>query len=305
MKKYLSLIFSVVFGILGAASSIVAHEVKSGEITTGLQNSVEASTYLSASIDSPTVSADIIPEEIYSSSTSELAMVQFSSQEFLTIASEEDIQEITPVEETETGDEVLPIAVSVSIKPKNKTILARGGEAPESSTTVKKTSTAADTSKYAGKKVEVLDWWKSGSSAFPIGATATVKDVYSGRTFKIKRTMGSNHADCEALTLADTKIIKSIWGGFSWDVRPIHIYINGRILAASMSSQPHAGVDSAPAFAAVRNRSEGYGAGQNLDVIKENGMDGHFDVHFLNSTRHKDGDEDSRHQSAIKVAAKK
>ena len=74
------------------------------------------------------------------------------------------------------------------------------------------------------------------ANCLPKGATATVKDLYTGKTFKVKRTMGDNHADTEALTLEDTKIIKSIWGGFSWERRPIHIYINGRILAASMSA---------------------------------------------------------------------
>jgi hypothetical protein len=117
--------------------------------------------------------------------------------------------------------------------------------------------------------------------------------------------MGSNHADCEALTNEDAEIIKDIWGGYSWNVRPIHIYVDGKVLAASMSAMPHAGVDSEPAYVTVNNRSGGYGRGQNLDVVKDNGMNGHFDIHFLNSTRHKDGEEDSRHQAAIKIAASK
>jgi hypothetical protein len=152
--------------------------------------------------------------------------------------------------------------------------------------------------------VEVLDWWKQAKNVFKIGSTAVVEDVRTGKTFKIVRTMGSNHADCEAASKADADIIKSIWGGFSWDVRPVIVNVSGRRLAASMSSLPHAGVDSAPAFATVDNRSEGYGSGENLDVIKGNGMNGHFDVHFLNSTRHKDGQVDPRHQAAIKIAAK-
>jgi hypothetical protein len=134
---------------------------------------------------------------------------------------------------------------------------------------------------------------------------AEVKDVYTGKTFKIKRTMGSNHADCEAVSKEDTAIIKSIWGGFNWNTRPVIVSVGGRRLAASMSSMPHAGIDSAPFAAIVNNRSEGYGRGENLDAVKGNGMNGHFDVHFLNSTRHKDGKEDSRHQAAIAVASSK
>lgn len=152
-------------------------------------------------------------------------------------------------------------------------------------------------------KTELLDWWKESQYVFARNDIATVKDVYTGKTFKVKRTMGTNHADTEALTLKDTEIIKSIWGGFSWDRRPVHIYLKGRVLAASMSAMPHAGIDSSPAYAYVNNRSDGYGSGENLDVIKNNGMDGHFDIHFLNSTRHKDGKLDPEHQKMIKIAA--
>lgn len=152
--------------------------------------------------------------------------------------------------------------------------------------------------------VQLLDWWKSARFIFTKGRVAEITDVRTGRTFKIIRTMGTNHADCEALTKKDAQIIKSIWGGFNWNVRPVIVKIGNRRLAASMSSMPHAGVDSRPAYAMVSSRSGGYSRGENLDVIKGNGMDGHFDVHFLNSTRHKDGKKDPRHQAAIKIAAR-
>jgi peptidoglycan hydrolase-like protein with peptidoglycan-binding domain len=174
-------------------------------------------------------------------------------------------------------------------------VLSRGGKPP--------VDTETSASNPVSGKVETLDWWKQARNVFSTGSVATVKDVYTGKTFKIKRTMGANHADCEALTAEDTKVIKSVWGGFTWTTRPVHITVKGRTLAASMSSLPHAGVDSAPAFAVVNNRSEGYGRGENLDVIKNNGMNGHFDVHFLNSTRHKDGKVDPRHQSSIRIAS--
>lgn len=152
-------------------------------------------------------------------------------------------------------------------------------------------------------KVELLDW-NIAKNIFSINSTAEVMDVHTKKTFRVKRTMGTNHADAEALTAEDTKIIKSIWEGFSWERRPIILTINGRKLAASMSAMPHAGIDAAPAFKVIDNRSQGYGRGQNLDVVKENGMDGHFDIHFLNSTRHMDGKKDPQHQAAILEAAK-
>jgi len=168
--------------------------------------------------------------------------------------------------------------------------------------TAAKAPTKSTSSAAAKSKVELLDWWKSARSVFSSGTAAEITDVATGKTFKAKRTMGTNHADTEALTRQDTEIIKSIWGGFSWARRPVILNINGRRLAASMSAMPHAGIDSAPAYAVVNNRSDGYGTGENLDVIKGNGMDGHFDIHFLNSTRHKDGKIDTAHQEAIKKA---
>lgn len=41
----------------------------------------------------------------------------------------------------------------------------------------------------------------------------------------------------------------------------------------------------------------------NLDYIKGNGMDGHIDIHFAGSKRHKDGQIDPDHQKCIKIAA--
>lgn len=180
--------------------------------------------------------------------------------------------------------------------------LSRGG-APKQSSAAKNSDKSQST--YSPKKVELLDWWKEARNVFSVDSVAEVTDIYSGKTFKVKRTMGTNHADSEALTIEDTKIIKSIWGGFSWERRPVILTIDGRKLAASMSAMPHAGIDSAPAFKVINNRSDGYGRGENLDVIKHNGMDGHFDIHFLNSTRHKDGKKDPQHQEAVKIAAEK
>jgi hypothetical protein len=37
--------------------------------------------------------------------------------------------------------------------------------------------------------------------------------------------------------------------------------------------------------------------------ITNNNFDGHFDIHFLNSTRHVDGKIDRYHQEKIKIAA--
>ncbi|HWQ30692.1 MAG TPA: peptidoglycan-binding protein [Negativicutes bacterium] len=152
-------------------------------------------------------------------------------------------------------------------------------------------------------KIETLDWWTHANKVFARGTTAKVIDVRTGKSFYIKRTYGGNHADCEALTKEDTEIIKEIWGGFSWNRRPVLVEIKGRYLAASMSGMPHAGLDNKPANITVSSRSEGYGRGVNLDTVKGNGMNGHFDVHFKNSRTHGTNRVDPAHQKAIKEAA--
>lgn len=127
---------------------------------------------------------------------------------------------------------------------------------------------------------ELLDWWTEAQYVFPIGKTATVTDFVTGQSFKIKRTIGANHADSETLTVTDTNIARSIWGGFSWTPRAVIVEIDGRKLAASMSFMPH-----------------------DIEYITNNGISGHFDVYFSNSTRHVDGKRDASHQAQLERAA--
>lgn len=157
----------------------------------------------------------------------------------------------------------------------------------------------------SSKKVELLDWWSGASKVFKIGMTAKVTDVKTGKTFNIVRTYGGNHADCEAKTTTDAQKIKQIWGGsWSWVRRPVIVEVSGRRLAASIAAMPHAGVDKSPANKYISSRSGGYGKGANLDKIKNNGMSGVIDVHFLNSRTHGTNKVDSKHQAAVKAAAK-
>ncbi|MEG0772451.1 hypothetical protein [Clostridium sp.] len=195
----------------------------------------------------------------------------------------------------------------------NENIKLIQGEESSETTTIKSEEESIEVESEPAPKqeeqreVEALDWWSEAQYVFPRGMVAQVEDVYTGRVFNIKRTFGTNHADCEALNKEDTEVIKEIWGGFSWERRPIIVNIAGRRIAASMAAMPHAGRDSAPALAVAKNLSAGYGTGQNLDVVKDNGMDGVFDVHFLGSKRHKDGKVqavvDPQHQQAVEIAS--
>lgn len=151
---------------------------------------------------------------------------------------------------------------------------------------------------------EYLDWWSEAQYVVPTQSIFEVIDFRTGKSFRAKRTTGTKHADVETLTLKDTQVMKEIWGGaLSWDRRPVIIKINGRKIAASASSLPHAGNDSAAGGSYATWRSGDYPAGYNLDWIKGNGIDGVFDIHFANSTRHSDGLSDPGHQENVKIAA--
>lgn len=151
---------------------------------------------------------------------------------------------------------------------------------------------------------EYLDWWTEAQYVLPVGAEFKIIDFYTGKSFMAKRTTGSNHADVETLTIADTNKMIEIWGGsFTWAKRPIIIEYKGRRLAASAAGMPHAGNDGAPGGLHTSWRSDNYGARYNFDWVKNNAMNGVFDIHFLNSTTHKDDRIDDTHQHNISITA--
>lgn len=137
----------------------------------------------------------------------------------------------------------------------------------------------------ADTKGEYLDWFKEVQYIYEKGDIATVTDVETGKSFKVKRLYGKNHADSEPLTAEDTKIMKELYGGkWSWNRRAIILTIehNGveRKIAASMNGMPHGGKS-----------------------IKNNNFGGHFCIHFKNSRTHSGSRLDKDHQNAVKKAA--
>ena len=130
--------------------------------------------------------------------------------------------------------------------------------------------------------VQEMDWWSSGiQQIFARGTTATVTDCATGISWKERRNGGTNHADVQPLTAADTAAMKSAVGKWSWDRRAIWVTINGKNYAASMNCMPH-------------------GSGS----IKDNDFDGHHCIHFTNSRTHGTNSVCSLHQAAIKKALK-
>ncbi len=157
--------------------------------------------------------------------------------------------------------------------------------------------------KVSPESGEVLDWFSEAQYVFPIGSVGRVIDVETGKSFMVKRTMGANHADSETLTSYDSKVMKEIFGGYwNWNRRPFILEFNGRRFAISISGMPHSGVDGVPYMQYVDNRSDNYGYGPNYDAISGNGMDGHFDLYFLNGLRHKDNKIDPSHQQNVLVS---
>lgn len=148
------------------------------------------------------------------------------------------------------------------------------------------TDDSEETPDISGKNGEYLDWFKEVQYIFKKGGEATVTDIDTSKSFNVRRLYGGNHADTEPLTAEDTKIMKSIYGGkWSWDRRAIILTIKDgenteRNIAASMNGMPHG------------NKS-----------IRNNGMNGHFCIHFRNSKTHSGNKVDAGHQNAVKKAA--
>ncbi|MHB8129820.1 MAG: peptidoglycan-binding domain-containing protein [Mobilitalea sp.] len=148
-----------------------------------------------------------------------------------------------------------------------------------------------------------LDWFSKVKGIWKRGMDAIVTDVDTEKSFRVKRTYGTNHADVEPLTKEDTNIIKDIWGGFNWKRRAVIVQIGGYTLAGSMTGMPHAGVDSISANRYVSWRSDGYGRGYNLDAVKKNGASGVMDIHFKNSRTHTTNTMQKSQQDMVKKAA--
>lgn len=129
-------------------------------------------------------------------------------------------------------------------------------------------------------KTESLKWF-GNENVIPKGATFTIKDCATGRTFKAVRWSGSNHIDAEPASKDDTADMKKIYGGsWSWRRRPILVKYDGHVYAASMNGMPHG-----------------------TQTIS-NGFEGHFCIHFTGSKTHGTKKVDKDHQNAVQTAMK-
>lgn len=129
-------------------------------------------------------------------------------------------------------------------------------------------------------ETEKLDWFKDGIFTIPKGATFSVKDVATGKTFSAVRWSGANHLDAEPASASDTKAVKEAFGGdWSWARRSILVKYGGHVYAASMNGMPHG-----------------------TTVVDNNNFSGHFCIHFYNSRTHDTNRVDQTHQNAVGAA---
>ncbi len=125
--------------------------------------------------------------------------------------------------------------------------------------------------------VELIDWFNGGSELYSRYTEATVIDVETGLSFRVRRFGGQYHGDSEPLTAEDTEIMKQIVGGaWTWDRHAIWIKIGERYIAASMNGMPHM-----------------------VSPTAGNNFPGHFCIHFLHSKVHETGKECTKHQSEV------
>lgn len=123
--------------------------------------------------------------------------------------------------------------------------------------------------------------WENGRRIWTVGATGTLKDLATGISFNVKYYGGSNHSDIVPLTKADTANMIKLFKTWSWNAkRPmILIFTQGGVkyqMAVSLTGMPHSTTD-----------------------IYNNGVDGHFDLYFYNSTSHVDNTLSPQHQQNI------
>ena len=146
---------------------------------------------------------------------------------------------------------------------------------------VKSDNAAAEDSEIQFYTDAVKLQWSAVNKLWKVGKIMKVIDVETGETISFKRTGGIHHADIEPLTETDTDKLRALFGGnWSWTRRPVVAEVAYITSAASVCGMPH---------------------GEN--EISGNGVNGHFCMHFYESTDDDYGLTDKAHQNAIDIAS--
>jgi len=128
---------------------------------------------------------------------------------------------------------------------------------------------------------EAADWSTVVNAAIPVGTRFTITDYNTSKSFSVKRTGGTGHADVETVDSKATDTFLECYGGvFTWEKRPVLVKVGDKTYAASLFGHP-----------------------DGEDTIADNKMDGHTCLYFSGSTSDVLGFEDKEHARNVLKAA--
>ena len=85
-----------------------------------------------------------------------------------------------------------------------------------------------------------MNWFGPGRDLVPKGSYATLYDIDSKLSFRIKRMGGKSHMDVEPATAHDTAIFHKIaHGQWSWKSYAVILIANGKYVACGINAMPH------------------------------------------------------------------
>lgn len=152
------------------------------------------------------------------------------------------------------------------------------------------------------EKIEIVSW-DSISKQIPVGSNIDIQDYKTSIKFRVRRTAGSLHADVEPCTKEDYSIMKEIYAlppSFEQAYYyPVICTIDGKKYGAAIMSFPHAGSTKTPPGTKTKILTGGFRNILNGNYIRDNGVVGHFCLHFKDSRRHTDEKQDKNAQEAI------
>ena len=143
----------------------------------------------------------------------------------------------------------------------------------------KSSGSSKSTSSWKSKVVK-MNWFSGGNKVLRKGSYGYIYDIRTGISLRIKRMGGSNHADVEPATAADTaKLLRVAGGKFSWNSHAVILRAGNKFVACGINTLPHGS-----------------------QTIRNNNYNGQFCLHMCGSLTHCSSKENTNHQSSINKA---
>lgn len=145
--------------------------------------------------------------------------------------------------------------------------------------------------------------WEEADKIIQTFLPFRIVDAGSGKSWMMMRTSGKYHADVEPITKGDTeKMLSCFLKSDSFEkstYKPVIVEIGSERYAAALMGFPHAGSNFTPFKQRTKHLSGGFKNMRNWDYSRDNGVEGHFCLHFLGSIRHTDKKTDLEAQKAL------